>query len=140
MGGSTDWLASANSNYVGLNADVAVERMYGYDNISDWIPAQRLSRVGGTLNELIAQGQNSSNTLLTRAIANAVGRASQATTSLHSALQANTLPQMQYNGRNKLAKQLAPGCQTYRIQRAIGHAKTSIFRIDGRLGHPLRST
>lgn len=106
MGGSTDWLASANSNYVSLNADVAVERMYGYDNISDWIPPVRLSQVGRSLNELIAKGQASGNTLMSRAIANSVGRASDATASLHSALQANTLPNMTYNGRNKLAKQL----------------------------------
>lgn len=106
MGGSTDWLASANSNYVSLNADVAVERMYGYSNISDWIPPNRLSRVGRSLNSLIAQGQQSGNPLLSRAIANAVGRASDATASLHTALRANPLTQMQYNGRNKLAKQL----------------------------------
>jgi hypothetical protein len=76
MGGTTDWLASANANYVSLNADVAVERMYGYDNVSDWIPASRLNQVGQGLDSLIAQGQASGNTLMSRAIANSVGRAS----------------------------------------------------------------
>lgn len=131
MGGSSDWLASANSNYISLNADVAVERMYGYDNISDWIPPTRLSRVGRTLNELIAQGQNSSNTLLTRAISNAVGRASQATASLHSALQANTLPQMQYNGRNKLAKQLHLVARLIASREQLGMQKQVFFVLMG---------
>ncbi|MFK7854085.1 MAG: DUF1501 domain-containing protein [Granulosicoccus sp.] len=131
MGGSTDWLASANSNYISLNADVAVERMYGYDNISDWIPAQRLSRVGATLNELIAQGQASGNPLLTRAISNAVGRASQATSSLHAALQANTLPQMQYNGRNKLAKQLHLVARLIASREQLGMQKQVFFVLMG---------
>jgi len=131
MGGSTDWLTSANSNYISLNADVAVERMYGFDNISDWIPAQRLSRVGRTLNELIAQGQNSRNPLLTRAIANAVGRASQATASLHSALQANTLPQMQYNGRNKLARQLHLVARLIASREQLGMQKQVFFVLMG---------
>jgi len=95
MGGSTDWLASANTNYISLNADVAVERMFGYDNFSDWIPGNRLSQVGNTLEQLIAQGQASGNTLMSRAIASSVGRASDATAALDSALRANPLSNMQ---------------------------------------------
>lgn len=106
LGGSTDWLTSANANYVSLNADVAIERMYGYDNISEWIPPSRLGDVGRSLNQLIAEGQKNSNPLLSRAIASSVARATAATSSLYSALQANPLSQMRYNSQNKLAKQL----------------------------------
>lgn len=131
MGGSTDWLASANANYVSLNADFAVERMYGYDNISDWIPPQRLSHVGRSLNELIAHGQQSSNPLMSRAIANAVGRAHNATASLHSALRANPLPQMQYNGRNKLAKQLHLVARMIASREQLGMQKQVFFVLMG---------
>jgi len=131
MGGSTDWLASANANYVSLNADVAVERMYGYDNISDWIPTRRLGNVGRSLNELIAQGQQSGNPLLTRAIANAVGRASDATSSLHSALKANPLPQMRYNGSNKLAKQLHLVAKLIASREQLGMQKQVFFVLMG---------
>lgn len=127
MGGSTDWLASASTNYVTLNADVAVERMYGFDNISDWIPPQRLSNVGRTLNELIAQGQASSNPLMMRAIANAVGRASDATASLHTALRDNELPQMTYNGSNKLAKQLHLVARMIASREQLGMQKQVFF-------------
>ena len=131
MGGSSDWLASADTNYVTLNADVAVERMYGYDNISDWIPPNRLSRVGRSLNELIALGQQSSNPLLSRAIANSVGRASDATASLHSALQANQLPQMTYNGSNKLAKQLHLVARLIASREELGMQKQVFFVLMG---------
>ena len=131
MGGSSDWLASADTNYVTLNADVAVERMYGYDNISDWIPPNRLSRVGRSLNELIALGQQNGNPLLSRAIANSVGRASDATASLHSALQANQLPQMTYNGSNKLAKQLHLVARLIASREELGMQKQVFFVLMG---------
>jgi len=127
IGGSTDWLASTNSNYISLNAEVAVERMFGYDNISNWIPDQRLSRIGGTLEALIAQGQASSNTLLSRAIANSVGRASDATAALHAALQANRLPQMTYTGRNKLAMQLHLVARIIASREQLGMQKQVFF-------------
>lgn len=131
MGGSTDWLASANANYVSLNADVAVERMYGYDNISDWIPPQRLSNVGRSLNQLIAEAQGSSNPLLSRAIASSVGRAAAATSTLHTALRANPLPQMQYNGRNKLAKQLHLVARLIASREQLGMQKQVFFVLMG---------
>lgn len=106
IAGSTDWLASANSNYISLNADVAVERMFGYDNISDFIPANRLSSIGRTLDELIAQGETSSNPLMMREIASSIGRATDATAALHTSLRENPLTQMQFDRRNKLATQL----------------------------------
>ncbi len=131
MGGSTEWLASANNNYVSLNADVAVERMFGYDNISDWIPTRRLSNVGRSLNELIAQGQQSGNPILSRAIASAVGRASDATSSLHSALQANQLPQMTYNGSNRLASQLHLVARLIASREQLGMQKQVFFVLMG---------
>lgn len=131
MGGSTDWLASASTNYVTLNASVAVERMYGLDNISDWIPPRRLSSVGRTLNQLIAQGQASSNPLMMRAIANAVGRASDATASLHTALRDNPLPQMQYNGSNKLANQLHLVARMIASREVLGMQKQVFFVLMG---------
>jgi len=131
MGGTTDWLASANANYVSLNADVAVERMYGYDNVSDWIPASRLSGVGQSLESLIAQGQAAGNTLMSRAIANSVGRASDATASLHAALQENTLPQMRYGGDNKLAKQLHLVARLIASREQLGMQKQVFFVLMG---------
>jgi len=105
--------------------------MYGFDNISDWIPSSRLSQVGRSLEELIAQGQNSGNTLLNRAIANSVGRASDATASLHSALQANPLPQMRYGGRNKLAKQLHLVARLIASREQLGMQKQVFFVLMG---------
>ncbi len=127
MGGNTDWLASAAANYVSLNADVAVERMYGYDNISDWIPPDRLPPMGRSLEALIAQGQDSGNTLMSRAIANSVGRASDATSSLFTAIRANPLPQMQYGGRNKLAKQLHLVAKLIASREQLGMQKQVFF-------------
>ncbi len=131
MGGSTDWLAAANTNYISLNADVSVERMFGYDNISDWIPPRRLSGVGRHLEELIAQGQRSGNPLLNRAIASAMGRATNATASLHSAIGANPLPQMRYNGRNKLAKQLHLVAKLIASREQLGMQKQVFFVLMG---------
>lgn len=127
MGGTTDWLASANANYVSLNADIAVERMSGFNNISDWIPTSRLSRVGPSLESLIAQGQASGNTLMNRAIANSVGRASDATTALHSALADNTLSNITFNGSNKLAKQLHLVARLIASREQLGMQKQVFF-------------
>ena len=131
MGGSTDWLASASTNYISLNADVAVERMFGYDNFSDWIPGTRLSQVGRSLEELIAMGQASGNTLMSRAIASSVGRASDATAALDTALRANPLPNMQYSGRNKLAKQLHLVARLIASREQLGMQKQVFFVLMG---------
>ncbi len=127
MGGSTDFLASANSNYISLNADIAVERMFGFNNISDWIPVDRLSRVGPTLESLIRQGQASGNTLMSRAIANSVGRATDATTELHSALADNTLSGVSLNTRNKLATQLHLVARLIASREQLGMEKQIFF-------------
>ncbi len=106
IAGNTDWLTSTENNYISLNADVAVERMFGYDNISDWIPSSRLAGVGPTLENLIAQGQAARDAKMLNEVSNAVARATNATAELHTALGDNPLSQMQYDGKNKLAAQL----------------------------------
>ncbi|MEE9332554.1 MAG: DUF1501 domain-containing protein [Granulosicoccaceae bacterium] len=106
IGGSTDWLTAANANYISLNADVAVQRMFGHANISDWIPPQRLSQVGRSLNNLIDVGQASGNSQVMQEISGAIGRATSATASLHAALLNNPVNQMRYSGDNRLAAQL----------------------------------
>jgi len=106
IAGNTDWLSSTENNYISLNADVAVERMYGYDNLSNWIPPNRLAGVGPTLENLIAQGQAARDAAMLNEVSNAVARATNATAELHTALNDNPLPQMQYDGKNKLASQL----------------------------------
>lgn len=106
IAGNTDWLTSTENNYISLNADVAVERMFGYDNISDWIPANRLAGIGPTLENLIAQGQAARDAKMLNEVSNAVARATNATAELHTALSENPLSQMQYDGKNKLASQL----------------------------------
>jgi len=106
IAGNTDWLSSTENNYISLNADVAVERMYGYDNLSDWIPSSRLAGVGPTLENLIAQGQAARDADMLNEVSNAVARATNATAELHTALNENLLPQMEYDGKNKLASQL----------------------------------
>jgi len=106
ISGNSPWLESADARYISLNADVAVERMFGLDNISDWIPPSRLSRVGRTLEALIAQGEASGNAPMLRSIADGMDQATLATRELHAALSRNTLPQMQFPSTNKLASQL----------------------------------
>jgi len=128
IAGSADWLASSGSRYVALNADVAVERMYGYDDISDWIPPDRLQRLGRSLDALIALGEDSRNPLLMRAISGAVGRANQATAALWTSLRANPLEQMRYDGRNKLAAQLHLVARLIASRDALG-MKSQVFFV-----------
>lgn len=131
IGGSTNWLASANTNYISLNPDVAVERMFGYNNISDWIPPRRLSGIGRTLDQLIALGENSGNPLLMRGIANAVGRASNATTSLFTTLRENQLPQMRYDSGNRLAAQLHLVARLIASREQLGMQQQVFFVLGG---------
>ncbi len=106
IGGSTDWLTAANANYISLTAGVAVQRMLGHANLSDWIPPERLSHVGRSLNNLIDIGKASGNSQVMQEISGAIGRATDATASLYSALQNNPVNQMRYNTGNRLAAQL----------------------------------
>ena len=132
IGGSSDWLASAKSNYVSLNADVAVERMFGYDDISDWIPrGERLAGIGDTLDALIAQGRSESNPLMRRGIADAVGRASDATASLHSALQENSLDAIPLDRLNKLASQLHLVARLIASREQLGMQRQVFFVLMG---------
>jgi len=132
IGGSTDWLASAKSNYVSLNADVAVERMFGYDNISDWIPrGSRLANIGTTLDTLIAQGRNTSNPLMQRGIADAVGRASDATALLDQSLRENSLDDVPFNRLNKLASQLHLVARLIASREQLGMQRQVFFVLMG---------
>ena len=106
IAGNSDWLTSANNNYISLNGAVAVEPMFGYDNRSDWIPGDRLRNIGPSLENLIAQGQAARDATMLNEVSNAVARATNATAELYTALADNPLPQMQYDGTNKLAVQL----------------------------------
>ncbi len=106
IAGNSDWLTSANNNYISLNANIAVELMYGYDNRSDWIPRDRLNNIGPTLEDLIAQAQAARNATMLNEVSNAVERATDATASLYAALEDNRLSQMQFDSTNKLAVQL----------------------------------
>lgn len=106
IAGNSPWLESADARYISLNSDVAVERMFGLANISDWIPPTRLSRVGRTIEALIAQGEASGNPAMLRTIADGIDQATIATSSLHTALSRNTLPQFRFDSKNKLASQL----------------------------------
>lgn len=132
IAGSADWLASTESRYVSLNADIAVQQMFGYDNVSDWIPPARLSRLGRSLDALIELGEDSRNPLLMRAISSAVGRANTATAALWSALRANPLDQMQYDGRNKLAAQLHLVARLIASREALGmNAQVFFVKMGG---------
>lgn len=131
IAGSNPWLDAANSRYISLNADFAVERMYGLDNISEWIPSTRLSRVGNTLEDLIAQGEASGNPAMLRTISSGIDRATVATASLHAALRRNTLPQMSYDGRNKLAKQLHLVARLIAAREELGMTRQVFFVLMG---------
>ncbi len=131
IAGSSAWLDSASSQYISLNADFAVQRMQGLDNISDWIPPQRLSRVGNTIEDLIAQGEASGNAAMLRTISNGLDRATVATASLHAALRRNPLNQMQYNSRNKLAKQLHLVARLIASREELGMSRQVFFVLMG---------
>ena len=131
IGGSTDWLASARANYVSLNADVAIERMYGFDGYSDWIPARRIDAVGRALETLIAQGRDARNPLLSRGIADAVGRASEATASLHDALRDNPLDSVGFDSGNKLAAQLHLVARLIASRERLGMRRQVFFVLMG---------
>lgn len=127
ISGTNPWLEAANARYITLNADVAVERMFGLDNISDWIPPDRLTRVGRSLEELIAQGEASGNPAMLRTIADGIDQATIATSSLHSALSRNTLPQMEFDGRNKLASQLHLVARLIASREELGMSRQIFF-------------
>ncbi len=131
IAGSSAWLDSANSRYISLNADFAVERMFGLDNISDWIPPNRLSRVGNTIENLIAQGEASGNAAMLRTISEGIDRAIVATSSLNTALLRNTLPQMTYRGTNKLAKQLHLVARLIASREELGMSRQVFFVLMG---------
>ena len=131
IAGNTDWLSSVNNNYISLNADVAVERMYGYKNISDWIPPTRMSRLGPSLESLIAQGQAARDATMLNEVSNAVARATNATAELHTALRDNPLTQMQYNGKNKLASQLHLVARLIASREQLGMQQQVFFVLMG---------
>ncbi len=132
ISGSADWLASAGGNYTTLNADVGVQRMFGYDNISDWIPPTRLSQVGRSLDELIAVGEDSRNPLLMRAISGAVGRANQSTAALFASLRENPVNSMVVDSNNKLANQLKLVAQLIASRESLGmNAQVFFVRMGG---------
>ena len=131
IAGNTDWLSSVNNNYISLNADVAVERMFGYDNISDWIPPRRMSRIGPTLESLIAQGQAARDAKMLNEVSNAVARATNATAELHTALGANPLPQMEYARTNKLAAQLHLVARLIASREQLGMEQQVFFVLMG---------
>ena len=106
IAGGSDWLASARTNYISLNADVAVERMFGHDGYSDFIPSDRLSGIGDTLDALIDVAAAERNPLMMRAIRATVGRARGATASLAEQLRANALSDVAFDRTDKLANQL----------------------------------
>lgn len=131
IAGSNPWLESVNSRYISLNADFAVERMFGLDNVSDWIPPGRLGRVGNTIENLIAQGEASGNAAMLRTISESLDRATVATSSLHSALLRNTLPQMTYRSTNKLAKQLHLVARLIASREELGMSRQVFFVLMG---------
>lgn len=131
IGGKTDWLSSANNNYISLNSQVAVQRMFGYENISEWIPGSRLGRIGPTLESLIAQGQAARDADMLNEVSNAVARATNATAELHTALNDNPLPQMQYAGDNKLASQLHLVARLIASREQLGMEQQVFFVLMG---------
>lgn len=131
IAGTSAWLESANSRYISLNADFAVERMFGLDNISDWIPSDRLGPVGNTLENLIAQGEANGNPAMLRTIADGLDQATIATSSLHTALSRNTLPQMQFDSKNKLAKQLHLVARLIASREELGMSRQVFFVLMG---------
>lgn len=131
IAGNTDWLTSTNNNYISLNADVAVERMYGYDGLSDWIPSNRLSRMGPSLESLIAQGQAARDAAMLNEVSNAVARATNATAELHTALRDNPLQQMVYDGKNKLAAQLHLVARLIASREQLGMQQQVFFVLMG---------
>jgi len=131
IGGRNNWLTAANANYISLTAGVSVQRMFGHANISDWIPPRRLSQVGRSLNNLIDIGKASGNSQLMQEISGAIGRATDATSLLHDALRRNTLPQMQYNVRNRLAGQLHLVARLIASREELGMEQQVFFVLMG---------
>lgn len=103
--GSNDWQNAANSDYISLNAALTVEQMLGHANVSDWIPPVRQDRMRNVYATMAQLGSNSSSRFQ-QELSGTFSRATVATDALHNALRNNPLPQMTYNGKNKLATQL----------------------------------
>lgn len=123
--GSNSWLTSANNNYISLLS--GVERMFGYDGYSDWIPGARLRRIGPALENLIAQGQEARDATLLNEMSGAVASATNATAALETALRDNPLPQMEYGGRNKLASQLHMVARMVAAREQLGMERQVFF-------------
>ena len=103
--GNNDWQTASNSDYISLNAALTVEQMLGHANISDWIPPRRQDRMRNVYAAMAQLGSNNSSRFQ-QELAGTFSRATVATDALHSALRNNPLPQMTYDGKNKLAIQL----------------------------------
>ena len=127
IAGNSDFLASARTNYIALNADVAVERMFGFDGYSDFIPRERMPGIGNTLDALIDVAAAERNPLMMRAIGAAVGRARGATASLAEQLRANELSDVSYSRSNKLANQLHLVARLIASREALGMNRQVFF-------------
>ncbi|PIE37094.1 MAG: hypothetical protein CSA54_02120 [Gammaproteobacteria bacterium] len=132
IAGRSDFLASSDTNYISLNAGYAIERMFGHDYISDWIPVQRLQRMDGTLDSLIGAATAEGNPYLLRGIGASVRRAADATASLHSAFTNHPLDNMRYDGNNRLASQLHLVARLIAAREELGMQRQVFFvQMDG---------
>ena len=132
IAGNADWLASARTNYISLNADVAVERMFGHDGRSEFIPGDRLAGVGASLELLIDLAAAERNPLMMRAIGAAVGRARTTTAALDDQLRANPLSGASFDRTNKLANQLHLVGRLIASREALGMSRQVFFvKMDG---------
>ncbi len=127
ISGTNLWQSSINTDYITLRALVPVRNMDGYNNISDWIPTDRLSRISRALvagnNDAISR----SSFRMEQEVGGAYERALTATTNLRSALANNPVSDFRFNTNNKLAGQLHYVAQLIAAREELGMQQQVFF-------------
>lgn len=127
ISGTNLWQSSINTDYITLRALVPVRNMDGYNNTSDWIPTDRLSRISRALVSNNGDAQTGSPFRMEQEVGSAYERAFVATTNLRTALANNPVSDFRFDSTNKLAGQLHYVAQLIASREELGMQQQVFF-------------
>ena len=127
ISGSNLWQSSVSTDYITLRALVPVSYMDGYNNISDWIPSDRLRRIGTIMAANNQAAQELSPSRMEQEVGGAYEQAVTATANLREAINNNPVREMQFDPRNKLAAQLHYVAQLISAREELGMQQQVFF-------------
>ncbi len=127
ISGTNLWQSSINTDYITLRALVPVRNMDGYNNISDWIPADRLSRISRALVAGNSDAVGRSPFRMEQEVGGAYEGAVTATTNLRSAIDNNPVSDFRFDSTNRLAGQLHYVAQLIAAREELGMQQQVFF-------------